>query len=335
MLNGLFFEERIMRYIARDQSIPTVTYECGFIKNTFVFARNKSACHFDVTEHWSNFSRTPLKQDENDWLDRYLKDRQFGNRSTIQYWPKREERINEIRRQLKVSETNRTAVLFTNIVWDSAVQEREIAFTGMFDWIDQTLAYFIRKPEYNLLVRIHPAEIRLKSRETKERTAEHIRNTFSKLPPNIKLIEAESDISSYRLIEMADTILVYTSTVGLEASLMGKTVIAAGNTHYRDKGFITAPNTISEYFAQIDKCLRSNDDLAVADVEKARQYAHLFFRKHMIDFSSIIEQRTISDASIHFESLEQMKSNGSPELDSVCQFLLESGGKTKPYALIQ
>ena len=226
-----------MRAIALRKSIPTVTYECGFIKNTFIFARNKIACHYDLSEHWQHFSRTPLTAEENNWLNRYLEDRQFGNRSTIQYWPKREERISEIRKQLHISEAKKTVVLFTNIVWDSAVQEREIAFAGMFDWIDQTLAYFIRKKEYHLIVRVHPAEVRLTYRETKERTADHIRRAFPELNPNITLVEAESSISSYRLIELANVILVYTSTIGLEASLMGKPVIVAAETHYRGKGF--------------------------------------------------------------------------------------------------
>ena len=335
MLNGLFFEERIMHSIARKKSIPTVTYECGFIKNTFIFARNKTACHYDLSEHWPNFSRTPLTTEENDWIDRYLKDRQFGNRCTIQYWPKREERISEIRKHLNISQTRKTALLFTNIVWDSAVQEREIAFAGMFDWIDQTLAYFKRKAEYHLIIRVHPAEVRLTCRETRERTAEHIRRAFPELPSNISLVGAESDISSYRLIEMADVILVYTSTIGLEASLMGKPVIVSAETHYRGKGFTIAPITADEYFAQIDNCMRLDNDARVVDVEKARRYANLFFRRHTIDFSSLIEQRTFANTSIHFENMGQLKSFGSPELEVVCRFIVESANNTTPYALIQ
>ncbi len=334
MLNGLLFEERIMYAIAQRNSIPIVTYECGFIKNTFIFARNKIACYYDLSEHWQNFNKKSLTNEENKWLDDYLEDRQIGNRCTIQYWPTREERITEIRKQLNLELNKNIAVLFTNIVWDSAVQEKEIGFDGLFDWVKKTILYFNQHREYHLILRIHPAEVRLKGRETQERVNDHIKKSFPKLPGNITIVKSESDISSYRLIEMSDVVLVYTSTIGLEASLMGKPVIVSAKTHYRRKGFTIEAENLDEYYALLDKFLQPGNFNFKPNIKVARRYANMFFRRHMIDFSSIINQNTNSKISLLFDSMVELKSSDLLEIENVSQFIIESADNSKKWSLI-
>jgi hypothetical protein len=42
--------------------------------------------------------------------------------------------------------------------------------------------------------------------------------------PNVRFINANEYISSYDLIDVAKFVMVYNSTIGLEASIMGKPV---------------------------------------------------------------------------------------------------------------
>ena len=334
LLNGLFFEERIVRKWAQRFSIPTITYENGFMKNSFVFARNKIACYYDLSEHWTTAQKKPLSANENKWLDLYLADRQVGKRSVVQYWPKIEDRLSAIKKQLGLKGLNKIAVAFSNIVWDSAVQERDGIFDGLFDWLHQTISFFVQKPEYQLIVRVHPAEIQLKGRETEERTADFIQSAFPELPENITIILPQSEISSYRLIELANLVLAYSSTIGLEAALMGKLVQVAGQTHYREKGFTIDTESRDEYFNELDRLLKNENPEKIVNVEIARRYAYLFFKKYMVDFSSIIQQEKSSKINLVIDDLADLKSNPPAGLSAVVDFILQTTNPGDQYSLI-
>ena len=324
LLNGLFFEERIVCSWAERMLIPVVTYENGFIRNSFIFARNSVACYYDLSNHWPSVKNKPLSQEENQWLDKYLADRQIGNRAVIQYWPKREERIAEIKKKLCLDSGKKIVVAFTNIIWDSAVQDRDIAFEGMFSWLRQIIVFFSKHSECQFIVRIHPAEIRLKGRETTESAARFIRATFSELQSNIHIIPPDSKISSYRLIELSDLILTYTSTIGLEAALMGKIVQVAGQTHYREKGFTIDTESRDEYFDRLGSLLKNGNNENIVNTELARRYAYLFFKKYMIDFSSIIQQEKSSKINLVTRDLTDLQINPPAELSALVDFILQT-----------
>ena len=334
LLNGLFFEERIVRSWAQRFSIPTIIYENGLMKNSFVFARNKIACYYDLSEHWPAARKKSLAADENKWLDLYLADRQVGKRSVVQYWPKIEDRLSAIKKQLGLKGPKKIAVAFSNIVWDSAVQERDGIFDGLFDWLHQTISFFVQKPEYQFIVRVHPAEVQLKGRETEERTADYIQSVFPELPENITIVLPQSEISSYRLIELANLVLTYSSTVGLEAALMGKLVQVAGQTHYRERGFTIDPESRDEYFYRINSLLKNENSDKIVDVEIARRYAYLFFKKYMIDFSSIIQQKKSSKINLMINDLADLKSNPPAGLSAVVDFILQTPNTGDQYSLI-
>ncbi len=335
LLNGLFFEERIVRSWAQRFAIPTITYENGFMKNSFVFARNKIACYYDLSEHWSTAREKPLSAQEGKWLDLYIADRRVGRRSVIQYWPKIEDRVSAIKKLLHLENQNKIAVAFSNIVWDSAVQERDGIFDGLFDWIHRTISFFIQRPEYQLVVRVHPAEIQLKGRETEERTADFIQSVFPDLPENITIVLPQSEISSYRLIELADLVLTYSSTIGLEAALMGKPVQVAGQTHYRGKGFTIDTKSQSEYFKELAAQLENKNSNKTVDVSIARRYAYLFFKKYMLDFSPIIQQEKSSKINLVINNLMDLTDNPPAALSAVVDFILQTKNTSKQYSLIQ
>jgi hypothetical protein len=135
LLNGLFLEERIAWAWAERFSIPVVSYERGFHRDSFIFARNKIACRFDLSDHWPDFADKRLSEDEEQWIEKYLQRWRDGTGALVQYWPKREDRLHEITRRLGLASDKKTAVAFTNVVWDSAVQERDLIFENLFEWI--------------------------------------------------------------------------------------------------------------------------------------------------------------------------------------------------------
>ena len=272
MLNGLFLFESIIWEICRQKNISVVTYERAFIIDTFVFSRNDAAGFYKMKDVWDNWRNHQLSLEEENQLDQYLGDRQHGLRMSDDYW--KQVKDGKIAR----SRSGRRAVLFTNLVWDSAVLGQDVAFKSIVDWVVAAIEEFRSRPNDELIIRIHPAETKLSGRESREGIEEGIRNRVKNLPKNLIIIPSTDATSSYDLMYEADFGLVYSSTTGLEMVLTGKPVVVAAQTHYRDKGFTIDIESIDDFSDVIEQLCQ--DPLAFTPDQKlVRRYAHLFFLK--------------------------------------------------------
>ncbi|MEO8899523.1 MAG: hypothetical protein ABI352_12175 [Candidatus Dormibacter sp.] len=286
MLNGTFFAEQIMAALAGERGIPFATYEKGFLADSIVVTPGEAACRLMVPdEEWNAARDSRLSKAEVDAVDAYLGRRRHGGGMPTNFWRERVEDVARIRRELRLRDGHPLVVMFCNILWDSAVLERDIAFTSMGSWAIEGIRWAETHPEIDLVVRIHPAEVRLMNHTTRERTADHIAAHVPVLPANVRVVAADDPTSSYTLMDQAVLGLVYTSTVGLEMATRGLPVLVAARTHYRDRGFTVDPLTSTEYWAAADRLLRSPPDTT----ERARirelacRYAALFFfRFHQV-----------------------------------------------------
>jgi hypothetical protein len=146
--------------------------------------------------------------------------------------------------------------------------------------VKETVEWFGARPELQLVVRVHPAESRLKNLPTKERIAD----LFAELPKNVTLVPGESEVSSYTLMDMASAALVYATNAGMEAALRGKPAICAARAHYYGKGVACDAPTREAYFGAIERWRELKPDIAAA-----RRYAYFFFFQYMVPFPYVHE----------------------------------------------
>jgi len=315
LLNGLFFFEAIAWELCDRLGIGVVTYERGFIKETLLFRRGAPACLGDVSHLWPAWRSVPLTADEQQRLDGYLLDRRFGRQTIDRYWkdpsfaaPAR-------------SRDRRLVSLFTNLTWDSAVIGQEVAFPSIQDWLAAAVEAFAARPQHDLVVRIHPAEVKLPGKQTREPLGAYLHERFGRLPANVRVIEADDPQSSYPLMEGSDLGLVFTSTTGLELALHGTPVIVAGRTHYRDKGFTIDVSSPEEFEAALDRALA--DPASVApDAEMARRYAFLFFFRAPVASPGVVEH-VPGLARITFTDADRLRPGRDADLDRVTALILD------------
>ena len=74
--------------------------------------------------------------------------------------------------------------LLTNVMWDAQLHYPANAFPNMLEWVLSTIEYFARRPELQLLIRVHPAELR-GSLASRQPIVAEIRRRFPSLPPNV------------------------------------------------------------------------------------------------------------------------------------------------------
>jgi hypothetical protein len=332
MLNGTFFAEQIMIALARERGIPFGTYEKGFIHDSIVMTTGTPAAHLKVpVGMWESVRDTPLTEDESEAIDTYLGERRRGVGVPNNFWHVRVEDVDRIHRELHLEAGRRMVIMFCNILWDSAVLEREIAFAGMGEWVIQGIHWAERHPEIDLVIRLHPAEIQLRNHPTRERMADHIANHVPVLPGNVRLVHSDDPTSSYVFMDEASLGLVYTSTVGLELAARGVPVLVAADTHYRGRGFTFDPNTEDSYWAEADRLLSNppDGDERARIRELARRYAVLlFFRFHNV-LAAVTEDGR-SSPRIRADQASDLDPGVDPPLDRVVAGILDGVSTVAP-----
>jgi len=322
LCNGLFLFEAICWDLCKKRGIDVVTYERGLIKETLLFRRGVPACLLDLGDVWERWRDVPLTTDEEERLDAYLADRQLGRRTIDRFWGDARFVVPERRG------AGRQVALFSNLTWDSAVIGQEVAFPSIQAWAVAAVEWFVAHPEHELIVRVHPAEVKLPGKQTREPLEPYLRRRFPTLPPNVQVISAGDPTSSYPIMVGCDLGLVFSSTTGVELALAGKPVIVAGRSHYRGKGFTIDVEDQTSFEQALESALV--DPTAVQpDRELARRYAYLFFFRAPVRAAGV-EEHVLGLARITIDDLDELGPGRDADLDRICDGILRGGDFEPP-----
>jgi hypothetical protein len=137
-------------------------------------------------------------------------------------------------------------------------------------------------PDYQLVVRVHPGEMLGAGHPS----VDIVRNALPVQPDHVVVVPPESPINTYDLIELAHLGLVYTSTIGLEMTMLGIPVIVAGETHYKGKGFTDDPSNWDEYTGALIRRLEEPLGRRLSDEskQKAWRYSYRYFFDYPFEF---------------------------------------------------
>jgi len=113
------------------------------------------------------------------------------------------------------------------VIFDTSQVHANVVFPHMFAWLDTVLEIIRIHPETLFVIRAHPDEMRL-NKESHESVRQWVKDNRVEQLPNVAFIDSEEYLSSYRLIQRSKFVLVYNSSIGLEAALMGARCCAAG-----------------------------------------------------------------------------------------------------------
>jgi hypothetical protein len=268
-------------------------------------------------EHWENVQWTPEIESE---TMAYLHSRWQGTQDWIWFHEKPEQELSAIAQELGVDFGKPCIGMLTNVMWDAQLHYRANAFPNMLDWALRTIDYFGRRPDLQLLIRVHPAEIRgtIPSRQPIET---EIRRVYPRLPANVFIISADSHISTYAAMLQCDTVIVYGTKTGVELTGMGIPVIVAGEAWIRNKGLTMDASSPEEYFELLDR-LPLKNRLDDATKQRARKYAFHFFFRRMIPISYMEPTNGWPPYRIHLPGLDALLTGRDPGTDVICDGIL-------------
>jgi len=190
----------------------------------------------------------------------------------------------------------------------------------MLEWALQTIDYFARRPELQLIIRIHPAEVRgtIPSRQP---MVTEIQRAFPTLPDNVFIIPPESQISTYAVMLQCNAVIIYGTKTGVELTGMGIPVIVGGEAWIRNKGLTMDASSPEEYFRLLDQ-LPLQKPLDEAVTRRARRYAYHFFFRRMIPLEMMEPAPGWPPYRIQLSGLDDLLPGHSMGLDVICDGIL-------------
>lgn len=279
--NGSIFEMGIIYQVARQLDLPVVTYEFGEQRGRIWQALNAEVMRQETGALWAARQDCPLTDPQWEQVRALFASRQRASlwENFSRLWQGTPSQGGAQVRQALHLDERPIILLAANVIGDSLTLGRQVFSQSMTEWLERTVENFIRRPQAQLVVRIHPGEKYTRGPSV----ADVIRRVLAGLPAgahsHIHLVEAGDLVNTYDLVEIADLGLVYTTTVGMEMAMSGVPVVVAGHTHYRGKGFTLDPDTWEGYFRLLDQILAAPDQARPArqQVERAWHYAYRFF----------------------------------------------------------
>ncbi|GAB1421633.1 hypothetical protein MASR2M15_18120 [Anaerolineales bacterium] len=332
MIGGLHTTELIIREIAEKRDIDVVCTERGYVANSFVASHNSATPLFPYDHIWEKVKDIPLNETQSEQVIEILNNRRYGFKQLDNLWQVAEEKISTLRQELNLEEGKPIVAVYTNVVGDVAVIDRERGFSGILHWVDTIIEYAKQQPDINFVFRIHPAETRLLRYKSRVPLGDYIHDQHPIIPENVKIIPSASTLSSYTLMEISDFVMVYTSTIGLESAATGLPVGVGAEVHYRDKGF-TQDASSPEILSQLmDDWIAKPESFKNVNTELARRYLYLMFYRIPIPLSEILsEQGGFGRMRLNINDWDDLKPGKSKALDTICNGILTGSQFLNPF----
>ena len=311
----------------KNEKIPLITWEdYAFYPDAFIFMQNKSIHETDFDDElWFRIKNQVLNEEQEAKVNSFLKDWPDGNLNDIVYHPQPIKSINKIKNKIGLQDNKHIFVAFTNLVWDTAALGQNVGFDGMMDWLYKLCEWFIIHPEKQLIIRVHPAEKRLPPNlRTENGVSSLIHSKFKEKleQSNIFIVDAEDDIYSYSLAEIADAVGVYTTTLGMELASVGIKPWVAGKVHYRNKGFTLDIKNASHLYEELEKVtwVRSN-----SEEEKmiARRYCYARIERQIVQIPFLKRIETAYTKLPYFRDLKFLIPGNDPLIDTLADRILD------------
>jgi hypothetical protein len=242
------------------------------------------------------------------------------------------------RQMLSLSSDKKVAVIFPHILWDGSFFFGNDLFDDYTHWFVETLRAASANSRLQWVVKLHPAHmVKAKQNNDVGKPAELdvIERTFRSLPPHVKLVYPETELSTYSLFEIADYAVTVRGTVGIESALFGVPAVTAGTGRYDRRGFTLDSSTPQEYLEKLEK-LETFSRLSSEQVELAERYAFGVFlcRPFRLSSASLEYERdaiATPKVIVHCQTRDQWLA--APDMRRLSRWLADGEAEDMPLLL--
>lgn len=315
--HGIYTPQGLAAAAARAAGVRVVTWNPAYRRHCFIFSHDDTYHHTLMNEPVEVWRDRPLSAEQAQRVMSYLESRRRGDADWIRFHQDPDANV----AALGLDPAKPLIVALTNVFWDAQLHYPANAFADQRTWLLDTIAFFAERPDLQLVIRVHPAEVS-GSPPSRQRAMDAIASRYPTLPGNVKIVPPESALSTYALAEAADAALIYGTKMGVELSAVGMPVIVAGEAWARGKGFTIDAISPDDYRAQLAR-LPFGKRLDPAQQILALQYAHHFFFRRMIELGFVEPVSGARRFNIAVKSLDGLRPGASHGLDVICTGILD------------
>ena len=318
--HGIYVPWGIVGEVARREGVHVVTWNVAYRKRRFIFSHDDTYHHTLMNEsrdHWDGIALTPSQDRE---LTKYLSSRREGMFDWIVFHRPRRHDPEDVARRLGLDRSKPIIGLLTNVTWDAQLHYPANAFPNMLEWLVETCKFFAARPDLQLLIRVHPAEIS-GFPPSRQPVLIELRKRLPQLARNITVVPPESDMSTYALMSLCNAAIIYGTKMGVELTSVGLPIIVAGEAWIRNKGLTRDASCPAEYFRILSE-LPFAERLDARQLARARQYAYHFFFNRMIPLAFIDPKAGYPIYRLALDRFQELLPGTSAGLDTICDGIL-------------
>ncbi|HET7143664.1 MAG TPA: hypothetical protein VFI68_06580 [Anaerolineales bacterium] len=319
LFNGQFFPEATARYLALKRGIRVITHEVGLQPATAYFTEGEATAYPIVIPE--SFE---MNAEQNAKLDAYLAKRFQGDftMAGIKFWADMQGLDESFLK--KAAGFKQIVPVFTNVIFDTSQPHANTVFEDMFDWLDLVLEEIRSHPETLFVIRAHPDELRVR-KASHETVAGWVEAHNVTDLPNVIFVGPNETLSSYELILKSKFVMVYNSTIGLEAAIMGAAVLCAGKARFTQYPTVFFPQTVEEVRNKMNEFLAAETiDVPLEFKRNARRFLYYQLFRSSLPFGEFLEP-SVRTTQTRLKSFGLVEILESEAVEVITNGVLEGG----------
>ncbi len=269
----------------KSRGIDSVIYSLGIIHpGSMAFHRNGREWERFYPDTWKKLKLRDLTSEELKDVDDYINNRFFNNLGIdlMLYNQVATGEKKKVLDNLNRKTYSNRYVFYTHMIWDSVLENQSRAFNGFIDMFNKTVEYFLRNPQKQLVIKVHPAE--LVWEKGSYSMLDYIRDNFPELTDNIYVLPPSTPVSSYEILNKETVGLTYVGSIGYELSAIGVPVLVGGSIHYQNEGGVgVGIESLAHYYALLDDP-KEAFEISRKNIGLAKKWCYYFYYMLHFDF---------------------------------------------------
>jgi hypothetical protein len=319
VFNGQFFPEATARWVAQQRGLRVITHEVGLEPATAYFTEGEATAYpIHIPDDFE------MNEAQNARLDAYLSKRSKGDftMAGVKFWVGMKGLDESFLK--KAADFNQIVLVFTNVIFDTSQPHANTVFEDMFDWLDMTLAVIREHPETLFVIRAHPDELRVR-KASRESVGGWVETNKVADLSNVIYIPPNEVLSSYELILKSKFVMVYNSTIGLEASIMGAPVLCAGKARFTQYPTVFFPQTVDEVRRKMKEFLTAEKIEVPAEFRRnARRFLYYQLYRTSLPLGRFLEP-SVRVTQTKLKSFGWDELLNSPSMQAILDGILAGG----------
>ena len=279
LFNGRQSITRVAFELFRARGIRVLTHERAEYERGHINVRPNAHCMSPepFKGFWSDRAQVPLDREALDKTLQWLIRRRYGANLAWIPFNSTPRRHSSLRKRMNLSPNRKLWVLFTSSMDEVAADPvMQGPYESQTAWVRDVVNWVGSRDDVELIIKIHP---NLGGNSYIGKAVDELAvydQMRSELPPNIRMVMPEDQVSAYELAEEADVGLTFGSIMGLEMAMLGKPVVLASRALYENGSRIMTVRSPDELAEILQRCLGAASDREIQREAFRLAYSYIF-----------------------------------------------------------